>query len=526
MASIPKFLSSVTGLSGGSPDTGEMRRKFNFAERFSELAVEQTPFFRLVSKVGKRPTDDPQFKFTEKRHSWHKRYAYVVAMDDGSAKQIDDATLRESDGSALAVGGTIIVYMGADYKSAGNVQNVYNQSASNFLVSDVGTSPQFYLKKQIIRIPLSAVKGDGIVADYCLAQISADPEATTIDLQTVDATAAGGTANSEVVKLTCQVLRVPATSSHVELTSYGADNKPILATGALSIHDKLEVMRSYVVGSSYEEGSALLDQSWMDNPYSTGFGRTQIFRTEFGMTNTMRATMLKYEPNEWARVWKDRLVDHKWDIEYAGLFGAQGSATVNSNTHYYTQGAVDYILKNGNIFSLAHATKSADDFLDDLSEYIDPRYNNSKATVFFCDTKTYNWLHKLSGYFANNLGKVVPGQAANTVADGDTSMARSDFSASGRGKAFGVDLTSISTIYGDMKVSRCIALDGSGIKILGVNMANVAYRPLVGNGVNRDTSVYVGVQSLENTGTDKRVDMILTEAGFEWKMPESHALWK
>ena len=77
-----------------------------------------------------------------------------------------------------------------------------------------------------------------------------------------------------------------------------------------------------------------------------------------------------------------------------------------------------------------------------------------------------------------------------------------------------------------MKVSRCIALDGSGIKILAINMNNVAYRPLVGNGVNRDTSVYVGVQSLENTGTDKRVDMILTEAGFEWKMPESHALWK
>ena len=161
-----------------------------------------------------------------------------------------------------------------------------------------------------------------------------------------------------------------------------------------------------------------------------------------------------------------------------------------------------------------------------MSSYIDPRYNNSKATVFFCDTETYNWLHKLSGYFANNLGKVVPGQAANTVANGGTSMGRSDFSASGRGKAFGVDLTSISTIYGDMKVSRCIALDGSGIKILAINMNNVAYRPLVGNGVNRDTSVYVGVQSLENTGTDKRVDMILTEAGFEWKMPESHALWK
>ena len=39
-------------------------------------------------------------------------------------------------------------------------------------------------------------------------------------------------------------------------------------------------------------------------------------------------------------------------------------------------------------------------------------------------------------------------------------------------------------------------------------------------------AVYVGVQNLENTGVDKRVDIILTEAGFEFMMPESHAIWK
>ena len=57
-------------------------------------------------------------------------------------------------------------------------------------------------------------------------------------------------------------------------------------------------------------------------------------------------------------------------------------------------------------------------------------------------------------------------------------------------------------------------------------MNYVKYRPLVGNGINRDTAIYVGVQPLENSGIDKRVDMILTEAGFEWKMPEAHAVWK
>ena len=56
-------LGNVTGIDGGTPNTGEMRRKYNFAEKFTELSIDQTPFFRIVSKIGTKPTDDPQFKF-------------------------------------------------------------------------------------------------------------------------------------------------------------------------------------------------------------------------------------------------------------------------------------------------------------------------------------------------------------------------------------------------------------------------------------------------------------------------------
>jgi hypothetical protein len=286
----------------------------------------------------------------------------------------------------------------------------------------------------------------------------------------------------------------------------------------------LEKMRTYVVGTAHEEGSSLINQTWNDQPFSTGYGQTQIFRTEFGMTNTARATMLKYEPNEWARIWRDKLIEHKWEIEQTAMFSAQGSTGSGTGTSYYTQGAVDFILNNGNIFTLDQASKTQDDFLDDLSSFLDPRYNNAAATLFFCDTQTYNWLHKLSGYFSNNLAGVGVGQ--NTISTTGTSLGRADFAASGKSNIFGVDFTNITTVYGNMKVARNIHLDGSNIKMLGVNMKYVAYRPLVGNGVSRDTSVYVGVQSLENTGTDKRVDMILTEGGFEWQMPEAHAVWK
>ena len=74
-------------------------------------------------------------------------------------------------------------------------------------------------------------------------------------------------------------------------------------------------------------------------------------------------------------------------------------------------------------------------------------------------------------------------------------------------------------------MTKNINLDGSNVKVMAVNLKNVKYRPLVGNGLNRDTSIYVGVQSIENTGTDKRVDLIQTEAGLDWGMPEAHAVW-
>jgi hypothetical protein len=55
-----------------------------------------------------------------------------------------------------------------------------------------------------------------------------------------------------------------------------------------------------------------------------------------------------------------------------------------------------------------------------------------------------------------------------------------------------------------------------------VDMAQVAYRPLVGNGVNRDTHVITNVQQADE---DLRKDMILTEAGLEVSLPETHMLY-
>jgi len=56
-----------------------------------------------------------------------------------------------------------------------------------------------------------------------------------------------------------------------------------------------------------------------------------------------------------------------------------------------------------------------------------------------------------------------------------------------------------------------------------VDLNNVAYRPLAGNGESRDTQIITNIQ---NNDVDGRRDMILTEAGLEIQLPETHAILK
>ena len=206
----PLFLSTSSGLSEqktpagfpGAPSTdaatGDLRRRYDFSERFSELAIDQTPFFRLVSKIAKKPVDDPQFKFTEKRQSWMKRYAYVVGFHNGSAAVHNNAELKDTSDAAVAAGGTVDVYMATDYYSAGNIQNVSGQSNGAIKVGDVGTAPEFIQKNSILKINMSdTAKGGVAIADYILLRVTAIAAQSTANL-----TAGGGIAAAEMKKVT------------------------------------------------------------------------------------------------------------------------------------------------------------------------------------------------------------------------------------------------------------------------------------------------------------------------------------
>ena len=523
-----------SGFDGSSLATGDIRRRYNFGNRVSELNISQDPFFRFLSKVAKNSTDDPSFKFTERRGSWQKRYGYIVgsaAWSSGSATGLtyntagggDDIVAAEALPRSNTLDGTYAVAVGGDYKNAGNIQNIYGQSAAakQIEIAESGTDPQFFIPDQLIKVPVKSLADADGAADtvdnsYQVCKIMQVENANNLcylGLKVVSPYTLTASASHSIV------------FAALDWSSNAPDYKYPVDFYAKSIAGDLEARRSYVIGSAHAEGSGY-PETWKDQPFSNGYGQTQIWKTAMAMTNTARATSLKYDSSEWARVWKEKLIEHKWDIEQSLLFGVQASGGDGVN---YTEGAVNYCLNNGNIFGLDTATKTQDDFLDDMSNYIDPRYNPSTATVFFCDTATYNWLHKLSGYFSNNLANVQSGGfdgSSTGVGSTANSMGRAEMALSGKKNVFGIDITTINTVYGDMNLARNIHLDGSAVKMLGVNMKYCKYRPLAGNGLNRDTSVYVGVQTLENSGIDRRVDLILTEAGMQWEMPECHAIWK
>ena len=510
---------------GTSKDTGDLRRKYAFGDRVSELSIAQDPFFRFVSKIAKKPTDDPEFKFTERRPSYHKRYAYVVGFSSSGSKTVNDATLVDINGASLltSTGQQVKLYMACDYKSSGNIGSSIGNSSNDVLVGASGTEPQFFMKDQVLKVPLnnstaSAAAVTSVdVDDYILVRIDTVHASENTSYATYDTSdgAADSARSVYSVPVTGTIVKAPAAASSTELTSY-VNNVPLGTSYHANIANVLEKMRCYIVGNAHGQGSGY-PETWKDQPFSTGFGLTQIWKTSLAMDNTTRATVLKYEPNEFARIWREKLIEHKWDIETSLLFGSQASV----DDVQYTQGAADFIINYGNIFSGSgmggSGTKAQDDFLDDMSQFLDPRHNNANATLFMVPTDVYNWLHKLSGYFSANVQKV------GALSDG---IGRANFSVGGKKNVFGVDITQIYTPYGVMNVSRNVHLDGTQIKMLGINMKYCKYRPLVGNGLNRDTAIYVGVQTLENSGVDRRVDLIQTEAGMEWQMPEAHAIWK
>ena len=423
------------------------RRLFDFSDRVADLAPEESPFFVYLSKVGKVPTSDSQFRFLEDRTK--------TAITDRSFF-IDGAQTLQAAG----VDSNITVELAtSSTSSAGRVSWL---------------------------IP-------GMVVQFA---------------QNINSEGGGDADVEAITQATARVNSVTQNSADttVNVTTIAA------SSGSTTTLD--DAGKGVVIGTSYEQGSGAPDvwSQELENDY----GYTQIFKTACEMSNTARATVYRGYADEWSRLWNLKLREHKVDIERAMLFGMRGS----QSGIQYTEGIVGHIIKNGGtpvndsvtysegapyLSSFSTSTLTYDGLLSAFEVIYDPARGGTSNKLGLASLPVVSHFNKLGGFAEQSM----------TASKSQYNFERSLGS-------FGHQIMKIETVHGSLSLVKepLFRVNSSGHLAL-VDLDHVSYRPLVGNGLNRDTSITTNVQQADE---DLRKDMILTEAGLEVSLPETHAL--
>ena len=428
----------------------DLRRKHDFGDRVAELAPEESPFFVYLSKVAKRPTDDPVFRFLENRSKidWTSRNF-----------QIDTTTF--SDVSA----GDTLTSMRVDASSA---------------------SVDWLIKGMVIAV--ESADGSGGGADVGAAQVLVRIESAPVDA------GAYTTFNATVIS--------------VSSSNAGTD-----------YNDIANDAECQVIGTAFGEGSGSPDV-W-SSQLEDDFGYCQIFKTAAEMSNTAIATNYRGYANEWDRIWAMKLREHKVDIERAMLFGQRA----RQDSIQYTEGLVGHILVNQGspaasgslsyssgapyVATTASTSVTYDSLLSDFEVLFDPARGGNKEKLALASRPVLTFFNKMG--------------TAGLVEQSIAAQSRYNFDSVQREGSFGHSIMQVNTLHGDLSMVAEPLFRGlsSGFMAL-VDMSQVAYRPLVGNGLNRDTHIITNVQQADE---DLRKDMILTEAGLEVTIPETHCLY-
>lgn len=450
-----------------------VRRLFNFGDRIAELAPMESPFFVYLSKVAKRPTDDPVFKFLEQRHQWQRRN--MIVGDVVAAGNI-------------AADATVQVKFVTHYDKFGrDLEGINHDDAATSGSADSGYSaPQFPIVNQIIAVKCSTGTDAGIHRFL----VTAVADSTIDDF-------AGDTSTDSVACKQLTLKNIGTATINVGFAD------PVVST--LTEGDAAQV-----IGSAFAEATGA-PEGWVDALYNRE-GYCQIFKTAIPLfSGSVMATRYRGIANEYTRVWREKLMEHKMDIEQNTLFGVGRyvGAEDGTNPKRYTWGILPYTESYGKVYNFSYGASNYDNFLDAMEDFYAPESGNSRDKLVLTSRKILSWLQKL-----NN-----PGFLKNTLTAENFRLDVQNIKGS-----FGHEVTKVRTIFGNLHFVEEPLLRGMFEDYaIAVDMRNVAYRTLAGNGISRDTHVITNVQ---NNDTDGRKDLILTEAGLEINLPETHAILK
>ena len=462
----------------GDVSIDNVRRTFGIGDKVAELAPQESIFFSYLSKIGKKPIDETVWKPLEYRNQWQRRnFSYMV---EAAAAAAGDNTVDEVETAGLKIW--------CDYNKHGQ-QDSSKQYA-----------PIFIVPGQILRLNGVAYKFEGTASDVNYYTESSTDHEIASTLAVASTTDKG-------------YLKIPL-ASIVKVEDF--------TTAYTGTAD--QVLKGQVIGSQWAEASGAPD-GFRDELTNVEFF-SQIFKTAVPlMSGSTMATKYRGYANEWKRIYAEHLKAHKMDLEHAFLFGYGKYNTQDERTSW---GAIPFIENKGGKrykldFSAGSSVDGANgvydyegDFTYDgltnvMDDFMSYESGNSGQKLCLTSRKVINQLHKMgTGGF---LDKSLDGNLKD-VFNANLDVKTSSF--------MPIDVTSISTSWGSMNfVAHPLMRHDMEDKAVCIDLSNVSLRPLAGNGISRDTFVETNVQ--END-IDGRKDMIITEAGLEVLLPETHAV--
>ena len=253
----PSFGAAVSGIS-----IDNNRRVFNFGERVAELAPQQSPFFVYLSKVAKKATNDPVFKFLEQRHQWQRRnFEVKTALTN----------LNKGAGVTLGSGNDLVIKCGYNNKGA----------------IEADQPCKFIIPGQTLVLKTS----EGTV----MVRIASDSVIGTV----------AGT-DGEIVH-------------GADRTTIAGEDVFVVGKDMTSTEDISAGAKGQVIGSAWAEGTTA-PLGWED-ALQDREGYCQIFKTAMNLfSGTAMATEYRGIKNEFQREWQEKLMEHKMDLEMAFLF--------------------------------------------------------------------------------------------------------------------------------------------------------------------------------------------------------------
>lgn len=243
----------------------------------------------------------------------------------------------------------------------------------------------------------------------------------------------------------------------------------------------------FVIGAVAEEGDRSFTARSSNPTKIPNF--TQIFRTSIEMSGSALSSSNMTTPHDWRHQHRKKMIEHRLDIEHAGLFGKKGETTGPNGKRLTTSGgALSFLTANNQDAGGTLTEAEWETWVRTICRYGDQK-------VVLC-----------SPLLLSVIGNFAVGRLQTIQADND--------------KTYGLRITKYISQHGEINLVKHNLLEGAvwgGYGIAFDLKGGVGYRYLGGENApkgSRDTKVLPNRQESDRDGEK---DEILSECGFEFR---------